>query len=67
MTNNMCRLEKVFEALDKANFTLNIAECHFAVDKIECLGFFISKSGVHADPKKVQAIVEFPSPDVMPI
>jgi transposase InsO family protein len=63
----MCRLEKVFEALDKANFTLNIAKCHFAVDKIECLGFFISKSGVHADPKKVQAIVEFPSPDMQPI
>ncbi len=63
---HMSRLEKVFEALDKANFTLNIAKCHFAVDKIECLGFFISRSGVHADPKKVQAIVDFPSPDLQP-
>lgn len=64
---HMCRLEKVFKALDKANFTLNIAKCHFAADKIECLGFFISKSGVHADKKKVQAIVDFPSPDVQPV
>lgn len=57
----------VFEALDKANFTLNIAKCHFAVDKIECLGFFISKSGFHADPNKVQAIVDFPFPDMQPV
>jgi hypothetical protein len=49
--------------LEKANLTLNPEKGLFVADEIFCLGHRISGNGAKPNPDKIQAIVEFPSPD----
>ena len=37
-------------------------KCDFLKDRIDYLGFEVSAEGVHASPKKVKAIIEWPTP-----
>ncbi|XP_074298516.1 putative mitochondrial protein AtMg00860 [Silene latifolia] len=39
-----------------------MSKCAFAMEKVEYFGHFISGKGVETDPKKVQAVVEWPTP-----
>ena len=36
------------------------SQCIFASDKIEYLGHFISAGGIETDPKKVEAVIQWP-------
>lgn len=38
------------------------SKCAFAIDKVEYLGHFISRSGVETDPQKIAVIVQCPVP-----
>lgn len=38
------------------------SKCNFAMQKVEYLGHFISGKGVETDPKKIAAIVQWPTP-----
>ena len=57
------RLMALLTALEKANLTLNPEKCVFAADEISCLGHRVSGNGAKPNPDKIQAIVEFPSPN----
>ena len=37
-------------------------ETHLLIDDVECLSYIVSKDGIETDPKKIQAIVNWPRP-----
>ena len=41
---------------------LKLIKCHFALDKIKYLGFFISANGISIDPKNVEVIEKMSMP-----
>lgn len=57
------KLETVFLAIEKAQLTLNLSKCHFAQRRILCLGHQVTCDGITPDPSKIDAIIDFPSPD----
>ena len=56
------RLNLVLNKLREAGLTLNKEKCEFALTSIQFLGHRISQNGISADPNKVKAIRDFPSP-----
>jgi hypothetical protein len=55
------RVRKVLSKLQEAGLTLN-DKCEFGKTEITFLGHIVSASGIKADPKKVNAVREFPVP-----
>ena len=49
------RLDKVLEALSRANFTLNAEKCVFAAAEVEHLGHLVDASP-RPNPSKVAAV-----------
>ena len=39
-----------------------LSKCDFYKDKIHYLGYIISEEGISMDPKRIEAIVNFPTP-----
>ena len=52
----------VLERLRNAGLYVKSEKCEFHVDHVEFLGFCINPSGITMDPKKVSAIMDWPSP-----
>ena len=48
--------------LKEAKLYGRLHKCDFLKDRIDYLGFEVSSEGVHANPEKVKAIVEWPTP-----
>ena len=55
-------LQRVLEHLRGANLRMKPSKCHFAQETVQYLGHIVSATGVSTDPKKLQAVVEFPTP-----
>jgi hypothetical protein len=55
-------LDIVIGKLTQAGFTINIAKCKFCIKEIKFLGHVISPTGVAADPTRIDAILNYPSP-----
>ncbi|XP_020702760.1 uncharacterized protein LOC110114275, partial [Dendrobium catenatum] len=55
-------LEQIFEAFRQHKLYLNLSKCEFATEAVYFLGFKIWSAGVCADPRKVEAIVGWPTP-----
>ena len=47
------RRDKLYSRLHK---------CEFLKDKVDSLGFEVSKDGIHASPEKVKAVLDWPRP-----
>lgn len=56
-------VEKVFNRLAEANLSVKGAKCSFAQPVVKYLGHIVSRAGISPDPKKVQAIKDFPRPE----
>jgi hypothetical protein len=56
-------LQEVFRILKDNKFLLNLSKCSFAQQSLEFLGHIISAQGVSADPTKIEAVVEWPTPE----
>ena len=56
------RLSKVLDRLQKEGLTLNNEKCQFAVDRVKFLGHVVSAQGLEADPSKIKAITDMPTP-----
>ena len=52
----------VLERLQREKLLINVKKCTFMKTKLVYLGFVISRDGLKMDPKKVQAIIDWPSP-----
>ena len=56
------QLRVVFEILRKEGLYLKQTKCVFGTNQIEYLGHIISREEVATDPKKIEAMVNWPSP-----
>ena len=56
------RLKAVFQRLQDAGLQMKPGKYHFTQPKLQYLGHVVSCSGVHLDPKKLDAVQSFPRP-----
>ena len=55
-------VRKVLEKLKKANLLLKPEKCDFHKTELGFLGYIIGQNGVRMDPRKVTAVLEWPTP-----
>ena len=55
-------LRSVLNRLKNAGIKINISKSHFLTDKVEYLGHWFDKNGVHPDSNKLNAILNAPCP-----
>ena len=56
------RLEAVLLHLLEAGVTLKLKKCDFRKNQVKFVGHIISSNGIEADPEKLQAIADLPTP-----
>lgn len=61
-SHHISLLMKVLEKLKMANLTINFEKSQFFRQKLKYLGYVVDSNGLHADPDKVQSIVNYPTP-----
>jgi hypothetical protein len=62
MEEHANKLKAIFQRLEQANFKTQPEKCVFATDTVEYLGHICTPEGIRPDPKKIQAIEEYPVP-----
>lgn len=55
-------LEEVLRRLSEAHLTVSWDKCQFCRSELRYLGYVVDVHGLHADPEKVQAMLQLPSP-----
>lgn len=60
--DHLKHLSMVFQRLQEAGLNLKASKCHFAKSYINYLGHVVSDQGISPDPKKVEAVKDFPKP-----
>ena len=55
-------LDKLFERLSENGLALSLGKCVFGVSSIQFLGYQVTTEGIQPLPRKVDAIVKFPTP-----
>ena len=58
--HHLNHLRQVFVSLREKKLYVNLKKCTFMTNKVCFLGFIVSFEGMCADPKKVQAIIDWP-------
>src|SRR5919107_959472 len=61
-TDHKQHIEQVFEILRKNQLYSRTSKCEFFETSVEYLGHVISAEGIATDPKKVEAIKNWPAP-----
>ena len=56
---HVCR---VFQLLHQNHLYAKHSKCTFFTEKVEYLGFIVSKDGVSIDPTKIEAVLNWPLP-----
>ena len=56
------RLREILSGIKDSGLKLNRSKCKFCVTQITFLGHVLSSEGVYADPRKVSAIIDMPTP-----
>jgi hypothetical protein len=62
-TEHISHLKQVFQLLKSNNLFAKVSKCTFATEKVDYLGHLISSKEVATDPKKIEAIINWPSPE----
>lgn len=62
MSQHKERIHKVFSRLREANLSIQLEKCQFASNEVDYLGHKISDQGVKPDPRKIQAVKDYPQP-----
>ena len=55
-------VRRVLELLRENNLYAKKSKCTFFTDRVDYLGFIISKDGVSTNPSKVEAVINWPTP-----
>ncbi|GJP49883.1 hypothetical protein CLOM_g9042 [Closterium sp. NIES-68] len=53
----------VFEILRRERFYVKLSKSEFALEKVQFLGHMVSAQGVHVDPKKIEAVRTWKTPE----
>ena len=59
---HIAHLSEVFQILREYNMKLNPAKCAFGVSTGKFLGFIVNNRGIVANPDKIKAVLDMPSP-----
>lgn len=59
---HMTHLGMVLNVMRDNSLKVNMKKCQFVRDRVEYLGHWVSADGVEADPEKVRAMIEWPTP-----
>ena len=59
-------LKIVLDILRKEKLYAKKSKCTFFIDKVAYLGYVVSQEGLSLDPKKVEAILNWPTPKNVP-
>ena len=55
--DHMQKLDIVLTRLEEKGFKCRVNKCYFAEAELEYLGYWLTRSGIQPQPKKVEAIV----------
>lgn len=58
-------LHDILQEIQKANFQLNTAKCHFLMHSVDALGHRISPQGTKPLPSHTQAVLDFETPTTL--
>jgi hypothetical protein len=61
-TTHLQHVHQVLSSLSEHQFYAKLSKCQFGVTTVEYLGHVISHEGVRADPSKLQAMIDWPTP-----
>ena len=59
---HIAHLSEAFQILRNYNMKLNLAKCAFGVSAGKFLGFIVNHRGIEANPDKIKALLDMPSP-----
>ena len=60
---HLSNLHQVLTRLREAGLRLKPLKCQLAATQVEYLGHIVSAKGIEADPKKVEAVQQYPVPE----
>ncbi|GJP67944.1 hypothetical protein CLOP_g24702, partial [Closterium sp. NIES-67] len=63
MKQHVEHLRRVFEILRRERFYVKMSKSKFALEKVQFLGHMVSAQGVHVDPKKIEAVRTWKTPE----
>ncbi|CAI7831834.1 unnamed protein product [Closterium sp. NIES-54] len=63
MKQHIEHLRRVFEILRRDKFYVKLSKSEFALKKIQFLGHMVSAQGVHVDPKNIEAVRTWKTPE----
>ncbi|GJP86628.1 hypothetical protein CLOP_g16628 [Closterium sp. NIES-67] len=63
MKHHVDHLRRVFEILRRERFYVKLSKSEFALEKVQFLGHMVSAQGVHVDPKKIEAVRTWKTPE----
>ena len=59
---HIAHLTEAFQILKEYNMKLNLAKCTFGVSAGKFLGFIVNNREIEANPDKIKAVLDLPSP-----
>jgi hypothetical protein len=62
MENHIIHLETILELLHIAGLKIKLEKCEFVMTEIIYLGHIISSEGIRPNPKKIEAVSNYPAP-----
>ncbi|CAI7853835.1 unnamed protein product, partial [Closterium sp. NIES-53] len=63
MKQHVEHLRRVFEILRRERFYVKLSKSEFALKKVQFLGHMVSAQGIHVDPKKIEAVRTWKTPE----
>ncbi|GJP68352.1 hypothetical protein CLOP_g25071 [Closterium sp. NIES-67] len=63
MKQHVEHLRRVFEILRRERFYIKLSKSEFALEKVQLLGHMVSAQGVRVDPKKIEAVRTWKTPE----
>ncbi|XP_020700689.2 uncharacterized protein LOC110112721 [Dendrobium catenatum] len=60
--DHLTHLVALFDVLKQQRLFINLPKCELGVSQVYFLGFIVSADGVCMDPKKIEAIIDWPTP-----
>ncbi|GJP58875.1 hypothetical protein CLOP_g5873 [Closterium sp. NIES-67] len=63
MKQHVEHLPRVFEILRREGFYIKLSKSEFALEKVQFLGHLVNAQGVHVDPKKIEAVRTWKTPE----